>query len=99
MLNHIIIFWLKDDLTENQLREFRTGLEALKEIEHVNALYVGTPAKTAKRPVIDNSYDIGVTILFDSVEEHDKFQGNQLHTNFREKFSSFWSRIVIYDFE
>lgn len=99
MLNHIVIFWLKNDLTEKQLKEFRAGLETLKKIENVNALYVGMPTKTAKRPVIDNSYDIGVTVLFDSVEDHDKYQVNQIHTKFLEKFSSYWSRIVMYDFE
>lgn len=99
MLNHIVIFWLKEDLTEMQLKEFREGVETLKKIENVNALYVGTPARTAKRPVIDNSYDIGVTLLFESVEDHDKYQINPIHKTFVEKFGSFWSRVVMYDFE
>ena len=99
MLYHIVIFWLKDDLTNKKIGEFCAGLETLKKIENVNALYIGKVAKTAKRAVVDHSFDIGVSILFDSVEEHDKYQVNPLHTNFREKFSSFWSRVLMYDFE
>ena len=55
MLSHIVVFWLKDDLSDAQRSAFREGLESLKAIESARNIYIGTPANTGDRPVIDKS--------------------------------------------
>jgi hypothetical protein len=55
MLVHTVYFWLKPELTPAQRAEFRQGIESLSGIPAVEAIYVGTPAATEKRPVIDDS--------------------------------------------
>lgn len=99
MLSHIVVFWLKEDLTDAQRSEFRQGLESLKAIESVQGVHIGVPAKTGDRPVIDRSYSVALTVLFNSIQDHDAYQVHPLHQGFLRQFGTFWLRVLIYDFE
>ena len=57
MLIHSVLFWLKENLTEEDRSEFFDGVEKLGEIESVEHSFIGTPANTTKRPVVDDTYD------------------------------------------
>ena len=98
MLVHTVYFWLKKDLTNDQRQAFRKGVETLSDIRAVEAVYVGAPAST-RRPVIDRTYDIGLTVLCKDIAAHDAYQVDPIHTAFVETYSSFWERVVIYDAE
>ncbi len=97
MLVHSVYFWLKDDLSDDDRARFRAGLEGLADVEAVGALYVGTPAATAKRPVVDDSYSIAVTVILDDLVAHDAYQADPLHRDFVETFSAMWTRFLVYD--
>lgn len=99
MLSHIVLFWLKEDLTEAQAAAFRQGLESLKGIETSKGIYIGSPADTGDRPVIDKSYSFGLTVLFDSIRDQEVYQIHPLHQAFLKQFSGFWTRLQVYDFE
>lgn len=98
MLSHIVLFWLKPELSSAEVQAFREGLEALKTIPTTRGVYIGTPAPTAPRPIIDISYSIGVTVLFDSIADQDIYQVHPAHQGFLKEFSHCWSKIRIYDF-
>ena len=57
MLVHTVLFWLKKDLSKDDLIIFEKEVTSLGKISSVEHLYVGQPAGTTKRPVIDDSYD------------------------------------------
>jgi len=97
MLVHSVFFWLKSELTAAQRAEFRRGVEALAAIKSVAKIFVGAPAATGKRPVIDDSYAVGLTVLFADVAAHDAYQGDPLHLAFVERFSVCWARVQVYD--
>jgi hypothetical protein len=99
MLSHIVVFWLKDDLSDAQRSAFRQGLESLKGIESTRGVYIGAPAKTGDRPVIDKSYSLALNVLFESIRDLDAYQVHPLHQGFLKQFGSFWSRVLIYDYE
>lgn len=99
MLIHSVYFWLKDDLCEAKKQAFYDGLLELSKIPTVVQLYVGKPAKTEKRPVIDDTYTYGIVVVFNDKEGHDSYQVHQIHKNFLAEFSSFWDRVLVYDFE
>ena len=44
MLVHSVFFYLKSDLTNADRNAFEKGVNALKEIDAAEAVYVGTPA-------------------------------------------------------
>ncbi len=96
MLVHSVYFWLKPTCTPDQVEAFRTGLESLRNIPSVEAVHVGTPAKT-HRPVIDRTYTFGLTVLLAGMAEHDAYQTDPLHQAFLGQFSEYWDKVVIYD--
>jgi hypothetical protein len=97
MLVHTVLFWLKDGLDADQLSNFRTGLDNLKKIESAEAVYIGGPAATAERPVVDNSYDYCLTVIAKDVAAHDAYQVDPRHTDFISTFKEHWKKVLIYD--
>lgn len=97
MLVHSVYFWLKPDLTEQQRAEFVRGLESLRAINVAQHVYIGTPAPTGKRPVIDDTYSYALTLLVADVAAHDAYQVDPLHKAFVETFRPYWTKVLIYD--
>jgi len=46
MFIHSVYFWLREDLSEQELREFQQGLDSLTKIPDVKQSFIGTPAAT-----------------------------------------------------
>ncbi|MBL9202820.1 MAG: Dabb family protein [Opitutaceae bacterium] len=97
MLVHTVYFWLKPEITAAQRAEFRQGVESLAGIKAVDRLYVGTPAKTTKRPIIDDSYAFALTVVCKDVAAHDEYQVDPIHLKFIEQFKTYWNKVQIYD--
>ncbi len=99
MLVHTVYFWLKPEITAAQRADFRRGVESLSAIKAVEKLYVGVPAGTAKRPIIDDSYSLALTVVCKDVAGHDAYQVDPLHLEFINTFKTYWKRVQIYDAE
>jgi hypothetical protein len=99
MLVHTVYFWLKPELTAAQRADFRRGVESLGGIKAVDQIYVGAPAKTEKRPIIDDSYSVALTVVCKNVAAHDAYQVDPIHLAFINSFKTFWTRVQIYDAE
>ncbi|MBX2820259.1 MAG: Dabb family protein [Rhodothermaceae bacterium] len=96
MLIHSVYFWLKPNLTSEEVDGFWNGVLSLLAISSVASGYVGKPADTEKRVIIDDSYDCALIVLFDNREAHDAYQVDAIHDTFRE-LSHLWDRVQIYD--
>ena len=99
MLVHTVYFWLKPELSAAQRADFRRGVESLGGIKTVEKLYVGTPARTQKRPIIDDTYSVALTVVCRDVAAHDAYQVDPIHLAFVNAFKTFWNRVQIYDAE
>lgn len=97
MLVHTVFFWLKKELSADQVAQFREGVESLKSIESAEAVYVGTPAGTPERPVVDSSYDVCLTVILKDIPAHDAYQADPLHQEFIATFKESWETVKIYD--
>ncbi len=97
MLVHTVYFYLKDEVTESQAAAFAEDVKTLGGIETVKHIWVGTPAATPERPVIDNSYGVGLTTVFDSLADHDVYQVHELHLSFIARNKDLWAKVQIYD--
>ena len=97
MLVHTVYFWLKPELTPAQRADFRRGVESLGGIKTVDKIYVGTPAATQKRPIIDDSYSVALTVVCKDVAAHDAYQIDPIHLAFVDACKTFWTRVQIYD--
>jgi hypothetical protein len=99
MLVHTVYFWLKPELTAAQRADFRRGVESLADIKAVERAYVGVPAATPKRPIIDDTYPLALTVLCQDLAAHDLYQVDPIHLAFINTFKAFWTRVQIYDAE
>ena len=99
MLVHAVYFWLKPELSAEQRADFRQGVESLSGIKCVEKVYVGTPAATERRPIIDTSYSFALIVVCKDVAAQNAYQIDPIHLKFVERYKTFWSRVQIYDSE
>lgn len=97
MLVHSVYFWLRPDLGSVEQEKFWTLVNRLLTIASVKHGWVGKPAQTEDRPVIDKSYSCALVLAFDDMAGHDEYQVDPVHDEFRTGCSGFWSKIQIYD--
>jgi hypothetical protein len=97
MLVHIVLFWLKPEVSASDKEAFFKGLESLKNIQVAEAVYVGCPAATAPRPVLDSTYTAMLTVCVKDVAAHDAYQADPLHKAFLEQNRHLWQRVQVYD--
>jgi hypothetical protein len=97
MLVHCVYFYLKPEITEAQRADFRRGLESLAGVKSAEKVYVGKPADLPKRPVLDDTYSFGLTVIFKDTAGHNAYQTDPIHVAFLDKFRSYWTRVQVYD--
>ena len=96
-LAHHVFFWLKNPESKEDLKKLLDGLQKLEKIESVRGLHIGVPAKTEKRPVIDDSYSASELIFFDDLAGQDIYQVHPIHKKFIEDCSHLWQKVIVYD--
>jgi hypothetical protein len=97
MLVHTVFFYLKSDLSGELREDFRRQVATLGEISTVSSFYLGTPAPVPPRPIIDRTYDFGITCVFKDVAAHDAYQVDPIHKVFIDDCKDRWARVQIYD--
>ena len=90
---HHVHFWLKDKAT---LQTFIEGVHILAPISHIRDIHIGVPADT-HRSVVERSYDVSLTVLFDNQAAHDAYQVDPIHDEFVAKHVPLCERVVVTD--
>lgn len=98
MIAHHVLFWLKDDSSEEQKNAFRKGLQSLENIEVVKTFHIGTPAPI-ERAVVDVTYTFSLILFFEDLAAHDVYQVHSLHKAFLDEFRVLFEKVIIYDAE
>lgn len=98
MFIHSVYFWLKGGESNTaRLEMMADANEKLREIPTVQQIWAGPPAGTP-RDIVDNSYQIGLTVILEDVEAHDIYQEHPLHQEFIARFRENWEKVLVYDF-
>ncbi len=97
MLHHHVFFWLKNPKSVSDRDKLVAGIRTLQKIETIRALYIGVPASTEKREVVDNSFSVSELIFFEDVEGQNIYQEHPIHKKFVEECSSLWAKVIVYD--
>ncbi len=99
-ISHHVYFWMKEEFQGAEARAaFEGGLKKLYQIEAVRSAAWGKPAAVEHRPVLDQSWDYALTVQFDSLTEHDKYQVDPLHLEFLTSYREQWAKVMIKDME
>ena len=99
MFSHIVIFWT-DPAQPNATEELIAGVNKyLKGIPGVLQFHVGKMSPSV-RPVVDQSYQVALNLVFPSKEAEQAYQAHPQHVEFVEKvFKRVCTTVVVYDFE
>lgn len=99
MFVHVVYFWLSEGVPDAVRKQLVDDCETyLGRIPSVRHLWAGRPAMTP-RPVVDNSYDVGLCVVLDDAAGHDVYQEHPLHKEFIARNKPHWKRVQIYDFK
>lgn len=97
MFIHTVYFYMKPEATDAHRDQLlRDCREILSRISTVKQLWAGVPAGTP-RDVVDNSYGVSITVLFDDTAGYDVYETAPLHIEFIERNKANWSRVQVYD--
>ena len=99
MFSHVVIFWT-DPANPKAADELVAGAKQyLEPIPGVLSFHIGRMVPS-HRPVVDQSYQVALNLIFDSKQAQDEYQLHPLHVEFVEKvFKPACTKVVVYDFE
>jgi hypothetical protein len=99
MFSHVVIFWT-DPKKPNAAADLIAGAEKyLKPIPGVLSYHIGRMVPSP-RPVVDQSYQVALNLVFTDKKAQDDYQVHPLHVEFVEKsFKPNCAKVVVYDFE
>jgi hypothetical protein len=98
MFVHTVYFWVKADAPAGAADQLAGDCrELLGQIPGLRHIWAGKPVPS-DRPVVDGSYAVGLTTVFDDKAGHDAYQTHPLHLQFIERNKANWSRVQVYDF-
>jgi Stress responsive A/B Barrel Domain len=98
MFSHVVIFWTDPDKPNAADEVIKSARENLSTVPGVVSFHAGKMA-TSHRAVVDQSYQVGLNIQFETKQAQDKYQVHPQHLAFVEKCKTLWTKVVIYDFE
>jgi hypothetical protein len=97
MLVHTVFFWLKKGAPKSAAKALVADCRKYLQTPTVRHLWAAPPARTPVRDVVDATYDVGLTVVFDDVAGHDAYQEHPDHKAFIARNKKHWLRVVVYD--
>lgn len=94
---HHVFFWLKNPSSKEDFKKLLEGLQTLKSIETIKQFYIGEPASTEDRDVVDSSFSASELLFFDDLAGQKTYQDHPIHIKFVENYSHLWQKVVVYD--
>jgi len=98
MFSHVVIWWT-DPNQSGAAEKMIAGVEKyLRPIPGLLQLHVGKMV-WSPRPVVDKTFQVGMTIIFPDTKAHDEYMAHPLHVEFvKECFEKLCLRDVVYDY-
>jgi len=96
-VSHVVLIWLKDDVSPKKAENIRHVSQTFETIPNVLSVHVGT-ALSSKRKMVDDSFDIGVVLRFPNQKAMEAYLLHPIHMQAVEKLIKPWvKKIVVYD--
>ncbi len=98
MFSHIVVFWTRPQKPGAADELIAGANKYLKNIPGVLQFHVGKMVPS-HRPVVDQTYQIALNIVFPDKRAHDAYQTHPAHQEFVEKiFKPLCQKLIVYDF-
>ena len=97
-VHHLVLCWLKDAGNQAQREQLIAVSRGFADIPGIVNLRAGTVV-ASERPIVDDSYDVGIYMSFASVEDMQRYLNCEAHVQaVRETLQPLVKKIVVYDF-
>jgi hypothetical protein len=95
---HVVLVWLKEPGNPEHRQRIIDASRQFKTIPGVIDVSVGEVV-TSNRPIVDDSFDVGLYLTFSSVEAMQTYLADDRHQRaLREIFRPLSERYIVYDF-
>ena len=99
LVHHVVFVWLKDSANMDHRETIIDTSRALKQIPGVLSITAGQPV-LSERKIVDDSFDVGITFTFSSVDEMRAYLKHPQHVKaVKEVLQPLISKIVVYDYK
>ena len=96
-VDHVVLIWLKRPGNTADREAILAASKDLRVIPGIKFLDTGT-ALASERPIVDDSFDIGLTMRFDSAKSLHAYETNPLHVKkVTEVLKPLAAKFVVYD--
>lgn len=96
-VDHVVLIWLKRPDNAADRQALRQAAEDLKAISQVKSISHGT-ALASERPIVDDSFDVGFVMRFDSPADLHAYETHPLHiAKVNSVLKPLTKKIVVYD--
>ena len=97
-VQHVVLLWFTADVTNNWVQQVEAETLKLRAIPQLLSLETG-PSIKSDRPIVDDSFDLGIAMTFRSVDDMNQYLIDPRHT----KFVDIWlkgrlDKMLVYDF-
>jgi Stress responsive A/B Barrel Domain len=96
-VDHIVLIWLKRPGNEQDRQAVRKAADDLRSIPGIRFLDHGTPL-ASDRPVVDDSFDVGLVMRFTSAEALQSYEDHPVHVQkVKEVLLPLSKKVQVYD--
>ena len=94
---HDVFFTLNDNSDDAIQHLINACYKYLKDHDGVIFFAAGPRAKDYQRPVNVQDWDVALHVVFESKEQHDKYQVAETHLKFIEENKQNWKTVKVFD--
>ena len=95
-VDHVVLVWLKRPGNEQDRQTLLATGRELRAIPGIRFLDAGT-ALPSERPTVDDSFDIGYVMRFDSPAALEAYAVHPIHVKAKETLMKLSGKLVVYD--
>lgn len=97
-VQHVVLLWFTEDVTNSWVQQVKAETLKLRGIPLILSLKAG-PAIKSQRVIVDDSFDLGITMTFRTVDDMNQYLIDPRHTKFVDTWlKGHLNKILVYDF-
>lgn len=98
-VSHIVFIWANQSASQEDITAMISNAEILSKINGVTSMKVGT-AVPSDRSSVDDSYDVGITLSFDTVDAMQAYLEHPEHIKYVSTYvKPYAEALLVYDIE
>lgn len=96
-VEHVVLCWLAEGHSKEDVEAVREGFRAFEAIPQIASLVIGEPLPS-ERPIVDDSFHVGVVMKFQNAGDLEAFMVDETHKQItHDTLAPLCPKAVVYD--